>query len=176
MPVWVLIALVLAAGQARADEPRSWPEAVAVIAGERDRAARCVRTLYRYLADDVDAIDAADTRYTEARTAMNGVLTMLAGAVLDANAPVDGEALRAELARGVEEREAMCAEIDARIARSEGARDVLSATLGFAEGVVQAATDLLTHYRDERRIIAQSIAGRLDAARWPAWTEVAPSG
>src|SRR5215207_6948929 len=100
-------------------EPVNWQEAVARLAGERTRAEACVILLKRH--GDAAQISHGEFAYSNAKAEIDGVISALNVALASGAQPDSLPDLEARLRRGVQAREAFCAQVVAllRPMRSE---------------------------------------------------------
>jgi hypothetical protein len=164
--------------QTPAPEAIGWPEAVARLAAERQRAVACAG-LARALPGEAAALLAA--AYSEAKAEADGVVAGLAVALTQGTGRgAPGAALpdrERRLEAGLAKREAFCRRVlDLSPPAPPGQRGLLGDLVGrVAKPLVEAAVAIWTRAADEDRLRRDTIRAQLEAARWPAYADVPPS-
>jgi hypothetical protein len=176
------LGLALAGGaEARAQPPEAigWPEAVARLAAERQRAVTCAGLARGLSAGDAAASLAAS--YGEAKAEMDGVVAGLAVALAQGSgrgAPALPD-LERRLEAGFAKREAFCRRVlDLSPPAPPGQRErgpLGDLVGGVAKPLVEAAVAIWTRAADEDRLRRDTIRAQLEATRWPAYGDVPPS-
>jgi hypothetical protein len=171
----LLVASTAMAALAAQDTPMAWPEAVAELAGERTRAETCVRVLKRQAAEDPAALSRGELGYGEAKANMDEVIAALIVAVAKGEEPLSVNDLDARLNKAVEGREAFCAEVEAMVPGDSGKKGILDDLVSGAIGpVIEAATAIYLHYRDEDMLTRKTIETQLKGTEWPTFVDVTP--
>jgi hypothetical protein len=167
-----------ARAQAPAPEATGWPEAVARLAAERQRAVACAG-LARALPGEAAALLGA--AYSEAKAEADGVVAGLAVALAQGTGRgAPGAALpdlERRLEAGLAKREAFCRRVlDLSPPAPPGQRGPLGDLVGrVAKPLVEAAVAIWTRAADEDRLRRDTNRAQLEAARWPAYADVPPS-
>jgi hypothetical protein len=171
----LLVVPLLAIGPPRAaaaDPPIDWDKAVADLRGERDRAVACAaraRTL------DAEKADGLSFRYGMAKAEVDAVIAGLKVRLTQGGAPGDLQGLQARMRKGVEEREAFCRLVLERAPLEPGQKGILADVLGaLAEPLVNAVRSLWEARQKASAAVGESIRYELEAARWPAFSDVPP--
>jgi hypothetical protein len=154
----------------------SWQDAVAELAGERTKAATCVRLLKRNAKDDQAMLDRGELSYGEAKGEMDAVIAGLITAVASHEEPASFSTLELRLNRGIELREAFCAEVRELLPPAEaGSKGVWDTLIGGMAGPgVELVKQLYEDYRDSGELTRRTIETQLEATRWPAFAAVSP--
>ena len=162
---------VAAAGQ---PAPIGWPEAVARLAAERTRAMNCAaraRTL------DAATAERFGATYTEAKADIDGVIAGLAAVLTQGGGqPTALPDLEQQMAAGFAGRKRFCEEVLARLPPQEGDRSLVSELVsGVAEPLIEAVVDLYKYGSETNRLRRDTIRAQVEATRWAAFADIAPS-
>jgi hypothetical protein len=153
----------------------AWPEAIARLAAERERARTCAAQA-KTLPDSV----ALATLYGEAKAEMDGIIAGLSVALAEGHKQAVLEDLPRRLETAVTKREAFCREVAARLPASPtGQRSVLSDVLGLGKLVkelVEAGLAIWDRIAEPDKLRRDTIRAQLEATRWPDFADVKPAG
>lgn len=114
-----LMALLTVPGVLQA-QTMSWQDAVAKLAAERTRAETCVRLLKRHGGGDAAALSRGELAYSEAKAVVDAVIAGLIVVLAQDGTPPSLSDLEGRLTRGVQAREAFCAQATALVPKEEG--------------------------------------------------------
>jgi hypothetical protein len=171
----LLATLIPTVAFAAEDTPMAWPEAVAELAGERTRAEDCVRVFKRHVGDEPAALSRGELDYGEAKADMDEVIAALIVAVAKGDEPISINNLDARLNEAVAGREAFCAEVKATVPDDSGTKGIFGDLVSGAIGpVIEAATAIYLHYRDEDMLTRKTIETQIKSTEWPAFAAVTP--
>jgi hypothetical protein len=156
----------------------SWPHAVGQIAGERAKAEACVALMKRY-GDDAQKARGEIT-YTNAKADFDAVIAGLITVLSAGQAPANLPNLQAKLSSGVSGRVEFCGTVSdllpkaARQTEKGGMIDI--AKVIPIEQLLKMLSDgvsaLYNNYRSDDALTRRTIQTQLEAARWPAFSEV----
>jgi hypothetical protein len=170
----IVAALGLAAG-AEAQQDIGWPEAVARLAAERQRAVTCAG-----LARTLPTGDALGSAYGEAKAEMDGVVSGLAVALaqgLDRTVPRAAlPDLEYRMGAGFAKRDAFCRRVlDLSPPTPSGQRSLVGDLVGgLAKPLIEAVVAIWTRADDNDRLRRDTIRAQLEATRWPTYVDVPP--
>ena len=153
-----------------------WQEAVARLAGERTRAETCAGLLKKH--GDGAAISHGALAYGEAKAEIDAVIAGLVAALAAGKKPKSLPDLEARLERGIEGREAFCAQVMALMPDTSGDKDGLTDLLGLGKvltSMIEAVKELVLRCVDENTLTRKTIQTQLEAARWLDFGAVSPS-
>jgi len=153
----------------------SWPEAVAQLAGQRANAETCVSLVKKY-GDDAQ-IARGQLSYTKAKADTDAVIAGLITALSAGQAPVTLSSLQTKLSRGVSGLVEFCGMVSNLVPNMAGQKNVV---IGIAKVAVEPLLKMLsdgvsalyTNHRTDDALTRRTIQTQLEAARWPAFTEV----
>jgi hypothetical protein len=172
--VCVLVALLLVPAVVRA-QPMRWPEAVAALAAERERALFCGRELKRYAADKAAVLSRGERTYVDAKAEMDGVIRGLIVVLAEGGTPPDLADLEARLTRGFQARDALCRQAIALVPEDPGTRNVLVQVLGIVlTPLLEAVRALYTVKTEQDRLLRQTIQTQLEATLWADFADITP--
>jgi hypothetical protein len=157
-------------------ESIGWQEAVTRLAGERTRAETCAGLLKKH--GNAAALSRGALAYGEAKAEADAVIAGLVAALAAGKKPTSLPDLEARLARGIEAREAFCAQVMALLPDTSGDKDGLSDVLGLGEvltKMIEAVKELVLRCADEDALTRKTIRTQLEAASWPDFAAVPPS-
>lgn len=169
------VALGLAA-DAAAQQDIGWPEAVARLAAERQRAVTCAGLARALPTGDVGG--ALGSAYGEAKAEMDGVVSGLAVALaqgLDRTAPRAAlPDLEYRMGAGFAKREAFCRRVlDVSPPIPVGLRSLVGELVGgLAKPLLEAVVAIWTRADDNDRMRRDTIRAQLEATRWPTYVDV----
>jgi hypothetical protein len=172
-----LIALLAQAGSALSrSATMTWPDAVAQLTAERTKAETCVALFKRYGNDA--QLAGSEIIYTQARVDSEAVIAGLI-TVLSLGRELESLAsLQTRLSRSASGLQEFCDSVSKVIPKTDGQKGVLA---DLAKVLPQAAllkmlsdgvSALYTNHRDDDALTRATIKTQLEAARWPAFSEV----
>jgi hypothetical protein len=171
-----LVALLALAGSANGQPVTiSWPDAVAQLAGERDKAETCVALVKKYGGEA--QISRAQLAYASAKADSDGVIAGLITALSLGQTPASLSSLQAKLRSGVSGLHEFCGTVTKLIPNMAGEKSVV---VGVAKVAVEpllkllsdAVSNLYTNYQADDPLTRKTIQTQLEAARWPPFAEV----
>jgi hypothetical protein len=170
-----LNALLVLAGPAISQPATiSWPEAVAQLAGQRANAETCVSLVKKY-GDDAQ-IARGQLTYTSAKADADAVIAGLITALSAGPAPVTLSSLQTKLSSGVSGLVEFCGMVSNLLPNTAGQRNVV---IGIAKVAVEplkmlsdGVSALYNNHRTDDALTRRTIQTQLEAARWPAFSEV----
>jgi hypothetical protein len=174
-----LLALLVLTGSVIAQPAAiSWPDAVGQIAGERAKAETCVALMKRY-GDDAQTARGEIT-YTSAKADFDAVIAGLITVLSAGQTPASLPGLQAKLSSGVSGRVEFCDTVIKLLRKSEGQTEkgvwVDIAKMIPLEQLLKMLSDgvsaLYTNHRSDDALTRRTIQTQLEAARWPAFSEV----
>jgi len=153
----------------------SWPEAVAQLAGQRAKAETCVSLVKKY-GDDAQ-IARGQITYTTAKSDTDAVIAGLITALSAGQAPVTLANLQTKLSSGVSGLIEFCGMVSNLLPNTVGQKNVV---IGIAKVAVEPLLKMLldgvsalyTNHRTDDALTRRTIQTQLEAARWPAFSEV----
>ena len=153
----------------------SWPEAVAQLAGQRANAETCVSLVKKYGNDA--QIARGQLTYTSAKADADAVIAGLITALSAGQAPASLSSLQTKLSSGVSGLAEFCGMVNKLVPNTAGQKNVL---IGIAKVAVEPLLKMLSDgvsalYNDHRTddaLTRRTIQTQLEAARWPAFSEV----
>ena len=156
----------------------SWSDAVSQIAGERAKAETCVALMKKY-GDDAQKARGEIT-YTNAKADSDAVIAGLIVALSAGQTPASLSSLQEKLSSGVSGRSQFCGTVIDLLPKTAGQTekgvgiDILKAIP--LDQLVKALSDgvaaLYTSHRSDDALTRKTIQTQLEAARWPAFSEV----
>ena len=168
-----LFALFIFAATAAQAEDINWQDAVARLAAERTRAETCASLLKQF--GDEAQVAQGQIAYSDAKGEMDAVIAGLVVALAEDQRPESLTDLEGHLRRGVERREAFCANVTALVPNTSGERsaivDLVSSTIG---PLIEAVTEIYLDWRNSDRITRATIQTQLEATKWPAFDAIQP--
>jgi hypothetical protein len=175
-PLLALLALLVPMASAIAQQATiSWPEAVGQLAGERAKAETCVALIKKY-GDDAQ-IARAQLTYTNAKADSDAVIAGLITALSTGQTPATLSSLQAKLNSGVSGLHEFCATVSNLLPSTAGQKDViLDIAKVSIEPLLKMLSDgvsaLYNNHRTDDALTRRTIQTQLEAARWPAFSEV----
>jgi hypothetical protein len=154
----------------------SWPEAVSELAGERAKAETCVALMKKY--GDEAEITHAQLTYTNAKADSDGVIAGLITALSAGQAPESLSSLQSKLATGTSGLLEFCSTVSNLLLKGNGQKNVASdiAKIIPFETLLKMLSDgvsaLYNNHRSDDALTRRTIQTQLEAARWPAFSEV----
>jgi hypothetical protein len=174
-----LLALVSLTGSAIAQPAAiSWPDAVGQIAGERAKAETCVALMKKY--GDGAQKARGEITFTNAKADFDAVIAGLIVALSAGQTPASLSSLQAKLSSGVSGLAGFCGTVVDLLPKSAGQTEkgvmVDIAEMIPLEQVLKMLTEgisaLYTNHRGDDALTRRTIQTQLEAARWPAFSEV----
>ena len=153
----------------------SWPEAVAQLAGQRANAETCVSLVKKY-GDDAQ-IARGQLTYTSANADADAVIAGLITALSAGQAPVTLASLQTKLSKGVSGLVEFCGMVSNLLPNTAGQKNVVTGIAKVAvEPLLKMLSDgvsaLYNNHRTDDALTRRTIQTQLEAARWPAFSEV----
>jgi hypothetical protein len=174
-PAVFLALFVLTSSAASQPATISWPEAVAQLTGERAKAETCIALIKKY-GDDAQ-IARGQLTYTTAKADADAVIAGLITTLSAGQAPVSLPSLQGKLSSGVSGLVEFCRTVSNLLPNTGGQKDVVTdiakVTIGplltmLSDGV----SALYNNHRTDDALTRRTIQTQLEAARWPAFSEV----
>jgi hypothetical protein len=177
-----LIALLVPMGSVLSQPATmTWPDAVAQLTAERTRAETCVAVLKRY--GTKEQVGRGELSYTNAKADADAVIAGLVTALSAGQEPASLSSLQATLNSGVSRLAEFCNTVGALVPNTAGQKGGLA---GILTAIVQSpgaieqllkmlsagVSTLYTNYRTDDALTRATIKTQLEAARWPAFSEV----
>ena len=156
----------------------SWPDAVGKISGERAKAETCVALMKKY-GDDAQRARGQLT-YASAKADSDAVIAGLITALSTGQTPASLPSLQAKLSSGVSGLVEFCGTVSNLLPKTAGQteRDVMvdiGKMIPF-EQLLKILSDgvsaLYNNHRSDDALTRRTIQTQLEAARWPAFSEV----
>jgi len=153
----------------------SWPEAVAQLAGERAKAETCIALAKKY-GDDAQ-IARAQLTYTSAKADADAVIAGLIAVLSTGQTPASLSSLQAKLSSGVSSLHEFCGTVSNLLPNTAGQKNVvLDIAKVSIEPLLKMLSDgvsaLYNNHRSDDALTRRTIQTQLEAARWPAFSEV----
>ena len=172
-----LLALLVMSGPAISQPASiSWAEAVARLAGERARAETCVALVKKYGTDP--QVARAQLAYTNAKADSDAVIAGLITTLSAGQAPVSLASLHTRLSSGISGLHEFCGTVNNLLPNTSGEKNVLTDILSKIgiEQLLKMLSDgvsaLYNNHRTDDALTRRTIQTQLEAARWPAFSEV----
>lgn len=156
-------------------KPIGWQEAVATLAGERERAQTCAALLKKHGSDA--QVSRGALGYGEAKAEFDAVIAGLIAALAEGKKPKSLPDLEARLERGLKARETFCAEVVTLVKPTEGEKSGLTDILGGGKvltALIDAVKELVLRWVDEEALTRKTIEAQLKSARWSDFGAIAP--
>jgi hypothetical protein len=174
-PPGVFVMLALTGSGISQPATISWPEAVAQLAGERAKAETCVALMKKY-GDDAQ-IARAQLTYTNAKADSDAVIAGLIAALSAGQAPASLSSLQTKLSSGVSGLVEFCGTVSNLLPNAAGQKNViLDIAKVSIEPLLKMLSDgvsaLYNNHRTDDALTRRTIQTQLEAARWPAFSEV----
>ena len=159
----------------------TWPDAVAQLTAERTRAETCVAVLKKY--GDAAQIDHGRLTYTNAKADADAVIAGLITALSAGQEPASLSSLQATLNSGVSRLAEFCNTVGKLVPETAGQKGgwagILTAIVQSPGAIEQllkmlsaGVSTLYNNYGAGDQLTRASIKTQLEAARWPAFSEV----
>jgi hypothetical protein len=174
-----LLALIALTGSASSQPATlSWPEAVAQLAGERAKAETCVALMKKY--GDEAQIARGQLTYADAKADSDAVVAGLITALSAGGAPAGLPGLQTKLKSGVSGLLEFCATVRNLLPNTAGQKNIVTDIAKTAiEPLFKMLSDgvaaLYNNHRSDDALTRRTIQTQLEAARWPAFSEVKPA-
>ena len=172
-----LLALLVMSGSAISQPASiSWADAVAQLAGERARAETCVALMKKYGKDA--QIARAQLAYTNSKADSDAVIAGLITTLSAGQAPVSLSSLQTRLSSGISGLHEFCGTVSNLLPSTSGEKNVLTEILTKIgiEQLLKMLSDgvsaLYNNHRTDDALTRRTIQTQLEAARWPAFSEV----
>jgi hypothetical protein len=151
----------------------SWQDAVSELAAERTRAETCVRLLKRHAGGDTAAVSRGELAYSDAKAEVDAVIAGLIVVLAQEGTPPSLSDLEGRLTRGVQAREAFCAEATALIPKDEGTKNLIVDLVGaFLGPLVEAAVELYKFETEQDQLLRKTIQTQLEATKWSGFADI----
>jgi len=156
----------------------SWPDAVSKISGERAKAETCVALIKKY-GDDAQKARAQLT-YANAKADFDAVIAGLVTALSAGQTPASLSSLQAKLSSGVSGLAEFCGTVSNLLPKTAGQTEKnvmvdIGKMIPF-EQLLKMLSDgvsaLYNNHRSDDLLTRRTIQSQLEAARWPAFSEV----
>jgi hypothetical protein len=156
----------------------SWSDAVAKISGERAKAETCVALMKKYGDDGQRA--RGQLTYTDAKSDFDAVIAGLITALSAGQTPASLSSLQVKLSSGASGLAKFCSTVSDLLPKTAGQteRDVMvdiGKMIPF-EQLLKMLSDgisaLYNNHRSDDALTRKTIQTQLEAARWPAFSEV----
>jgi hypothetical protein len=172
-----LLALFLLTGSALSQPAAiSWPEAVARLTGERVKAEDCAALMKKY-GDDAQ-IARSQLTYTNAKADSDAVIAGLITALSAGQTPESLSSLQTKLGSGASALREFCGTVSNLIPNTAGEKGIAAdiAKMIPLESLLNKLSDglsaLYKNHRSDDALTRKTIQTQLEAARWPAFSEV----
>ena len=153
-----------------------WPEAVGQLAGQRTTAETCVALLKRY--GDKGQVARGQLTYANAKADFDSTIAGLITAVSAGQAPETLSNLQTRITRGVFGLREFCDMVSNLLPKTDGEKglgDEIAKAIPIADLLKMLSGSVSTLYTDHRSddaLTRKTIQTQLEAARWPAFSEV----
>jgi hypothetical protein len=148
------------------------------LAGERSKAETCIALMKRYGSDA--QIAHAQLTYTDAKADSDAVIAGLITVASSSQAPASLASLQAKLTSSVAGLGEFCGTVAKLLPNTAGQKNVLTDIAKVAiEPLLEMLSDgvsaLYNNHRADDALTRRTIKTQLEAARWPAFSEVQPA-
>jgi hypothetical protein len=156
----------------------TWPDAVAQLAGERSKAETCIALMKKYGSDA--QVAHAQLTYTDGKTDSDTVIAGLITVLSSGQAPASLPNLQAKLTSSVTRLGEFCGTVADLLPNTAGQKNVLTDIAKDAIGPLlkmlsDGVSALYNNHRADDALTKGTIKTQLEAARWPAFSEVKPA-
>ena len=153
----------------------SWPDATAQLASERTKAQSCVELLKRY--GNEAQVARGQLNYTNAKADADAVIAGLIVTLSTGKQPASLATLQAKLGRSLGGLADFCGAVADLLPSTTGQKDIRTEIMRAAiEPLLKMLTDgvsaLYNNHRADDELTRRTIQTQLEAARWPAFSEV----
>jgi hypothetical protein len=176
---FVLASLIVRTGLAFSQPAEiAWPDAVAQLAGERSKAETCVALMKKYGSDA--QIAHAQLMYIDAKADSDAVIAGLITVLSSSQAPTSLPSLQAKLTSSVAGLGEFCSTVANLLPNTVGRKNVVTDIAKVAIGPLlkmlsDGVSALYNNHRVDDALTRGTIKTQLEAARWPAFSEVQPA-
>jgi hypothetical protein len=151
-----------------------WPETVAKLTGERARAGLCVALVKKYGTDA--QIARGRLTYSNAKADADAVITGLISVLSAGKEPASLSSLQANLSSGVSGLTKFCGEVADLLPSTVGDRSIAPVIALANDELLKTLSNglsaLYNNYRTDDQLTRRTIQTQLEAAKWPAFSEV----
>jgi hypothetical protein len=174
-----LFALLVLTGSAIAQPATiTWPDAVGQIAGERAKAETCVALMKKY-GDPADKARGEIT-YANAKADFDAVIAGLIVALSAGQTPASLSTLQDKLSSGASGLAGFCGTVSDLLPKTAGQTEKgvmidIAKMIPFEQllkTLSEGVSALYTNHRSDDALTRRTIQTQLEAARWPAFSEV----
>jgi len=156
----------------------TWPDAVAQLTGARTKAETCVALLKKY--GDAAHIDRGQLIYTNAKVDADAVIAGLITALSTGQEPDSLSSLQTRLSSSVSGLAVIGDMVSKLLPDTAGQKNiVVDVVKGAIEPLLKMLSDgvsaLYNNHRADDVLTRATIKTQLEAARWPAFSEVKPA-
>lgn len=173
--------LLVLAGPAVSQQPArtSWPDAVAQLTAQRTRAEACVAGLKRF--GDKEQIGQGQLTYAKPKADSDALIAGLLTVLSAGKEPTSLASLQATLSSGVSGLAEFCNSVGKLVPSTTGQKGLESlAALVLSPSVIEqllktisaGVSALYNDHRTDDALTRATIKTQLEAARWPAFSEV----
>jgi hypothetical protein len=153
----------------------TWPESIAQLTGERTKAETCVALLKRH--GNQAQVDRGQLTYTNAKADADGVIAGLIVALSTGQQPATLASLQAKLGSSLSSLAEFCGTVADLVPNTAGQKDIISdnakaTILPLLNMLSGAVSTLYSNHRTDDALTRRTIQTQLEAARWPAFSEV----
>ena len=171
-----LLALLVTTGSATSQPATiSWPDAVSKISGERAKAETCVALMKKY--GDGAQIARGQLTYANAKADSDALIAGLITALSAGQTPESLSSLQAKLSSGISGLAEFCGSVADLLPSTVGQKGVIediakASILPLLKMVSEGVSALYSNHRNDGALTRRTIQTQLEAARWPAFSEV----
>jgi hypothetical protein len=153
----------------------TYPEAVLQLTSERTRAETCVALLKKH--GNETQVSRGQLTYTNAKADADGVIAGLIVALSAGQQPASLSSLQANLSSSHTSLADFCGSVDELVPKTPGQRDIVTdiakaTILPLLNMLSAAVSTLYGDHRNDDVLTRRTIQTQLEAARWPAFSEV----
>jgi hypothetical protein len=176
---FVLASLIVRTGLAFSQPVEiAWPDAVAQLAGERSKAETCVALIKKYGSDA--QIAHGQLTYTDAKADSDAVIAGLIAVLSSSQAPATLSSVQAKLSNSVTGLGEFCGTVANLLPNTVGRKNVATDIAKVAIGPLlkmlsDGVSALYNNHRVDDALTRGTIKTQLEAAKWPAFSEVQPA-
>jgi hypothetical protein len=168
----VLVSTVFAIGQ---PATMTWPDAVAQLTSERTKAETCVALLRKY--GNEAQVARGQLTYANAKADADAVIVGLTIGLSAGQQPASLSSLQAKLSSGVSGLAEFCGAVADLLPSTAGQKNIVTdiakaAIQPFLKMLSEGVAALYNNYRTDDALTRRTIQTQLEAARWPAFSEV----
>jgi hypothetical protein len=153
----------------------TWPEAVAQLTGERTKAETCVALLKRH--GNETQVSRGQLTYANAKADADAVIAGLIVALSTGQQPASLSSLQATLSSSLSNLAEFCGSVADLVPNTAGQKDMISditkaTILPLLKMLSDGVSTLYNNHRNDDALTRRTIQTQLEAARWPAFSEV----